>query len=220
MILDYSRTKSFWDGRAASQNGNQKAFNLGTSEEQHQAQILNLMEHIQADDQSAVDLGCGGGRITIPLAKKLKQVVALDFSEKVLEVLKKNLKKQNVGNVTIVQANCFDPLQLPVKAYDLVIISGVFSSLNDPDVTKTILNAKNLMKPGGKLIARESVGVNGRYEIDKFSEELRCNYCAIYRSPREVEKLFIENDFKAKVSKLLYQQRTETGTWFWVFESN
>ena len=218
MILDYSRTKSFWDQRADAHMDPQKAFNLGTSEDQHRIQILNLMEQISGDDQSAVDLGSGGGRIAIALAKRLKQIVAVDFSKRVLEVLEKNLQSRAIVNITTLCANCFDPLPLPRHAYDAVIISGVFSCLNDQDVTKTISNAQNLLRPEGKVIVRESVGMNERYEIDKFSEELQAQYCAIYRTSGAIENSFRENGFSPMVSKLLYQQRKETGTWFWVFK--
>ena len=218
MVLDYHRIKSFWDRRAESQNGALKAFNLGTSEEQHRIQISNLMEQIDENDQSAVDLGCGGGRITIPLAQRLTRVVAVDFAEKVLEILKKNLIGQHISNVTPLCANCFDPLTLESNSYDAAIIFGVFSCLNDQDVLKTVLNAKGLIKLSGKIIVRESVGSQGRYEIDKYSDELESDYCAIYRTPDEIENYFLDNGFKIKLSKPLYQQRQETGTWFWVFE--
>ena len=46
-----------------------------------------------------LDVGCGTGLVTIPLAQKCKHVYAVDASEKVLMSLKLNCKKEKITNV-------------------------------------------------------------------------------------------------------------------------
>lgn len=48
---------------------------------------------------SVLDVGCGEGSITIPLSKKVKKVIALDSSVKMLEYLEKRANGQNITNI-------------------------------------------------------------------------------------------------------------------------
>lgn len=218
MDLDYRRLKKFWDQRASSNEPDLKGFNLGTTLEQHEFQIKTLIEQMEIHDQYVIDLGCGAGRISMLLAQRVKAVTAVDFSDETVNLLRDNLKKNNIKNVVAVKGNCFDLLPVQYGTFDVAIIFGVLLHLNDADVIETILNSKKLLKSDGKVIVRESIGIESRYEIDKFSEELKCDYCAIYRTRNEIEEAFKENGFSVKVTKFLYQQRKETATWFWVFQ--
>jgi ubiquinone/menaquinone biosynthesis C-methylase UbiE len=47
-----------------------------------------------------LDIGCGPGTLAIPLAKKVKQVIAIDFSKQMLEELEKYAKDEGVTNIT------------------------------------------------------------------------------------------------------------------------
>ncbi|MDR1529679.1 MAG: class I SAM-dependent methyltransferase [Burkholderiales bacterium] len=49
-----------------------------------------------------LDVGCGPGTIALPLASKFKEVYALDYSQKMLDVLKMRAKNENIGNVTTI----------------------------------------------------------------------------------------------------------------------
>ncbi len=53
----------------------------------------------------ALDFGCGVGRVTIPLAKRVAQVVALDVSDSMLKETSKNCEEAGLRNVTILKSN-------------------------------------------------------------------------------------------------------------------
>jgi cyclopropane fatty-acyl-phospholipid synthase-like methyltransferase len=46
-----------------------------------------------------LDIGCGPGTLAVPLAKKVKQVIAIDFSEKMLEELEAYAAREEVDNI-------------------------------------------------------------------------------------------------------------------------
>lgn len=48
---------------------------------------------------SVLDVGCGEGSITVPLARKVKKVIGIDSSPKMLEYLKKRADDNNIDNM-------------------------------------------------------------------------------------------------------------------------
>jgi len=50
-------------------------------------------------DEVVLDIGCGPGTLAVPLAKKVKQVIAIDFSEKMLEELETYAAREGVDNI-------------------------------------------------------------------------------------------------------------------------
>jgi SAM-dependent methyltransferase len=218
MQLDYQEIKKFWRSRAKiAAQGGRKAVNLGTTPLQHQKQLQILLKHIGPTDRRFVELGCGTGRITLFLAPWAEEIVAVDFCKPILNVLRQELLRKKIKNVKTFCANAYDKLPVAYGRYDVVLIFGIILHLNDPEWIRTILNAKRLLKPSGKIMVRESVGLPRHFEVDKYSKELRAYYKAIYRTPKHIETTFRKCGLETAISKKLYQQRKETGTWFWVF---
>jgi SAM-dependent methyltransferase len=62
--------------------------------------LLNQLNVAASDN--VLDLGCGPGTLTIPLAKKAKQVTAVDSSVGMLEVLKESAEKEKLQNIVCV----------------------------------------------------------------------------------------------------------------------
>lgn len=51
-------------------------------------------------EDSVLDIGCGIGRLTVPVAERVKKVTAVDVADKMLELCKENVKKAGLENVT------------------------------------------------------------------------------------------------------------------------
>ncbi len=98
VLLSTTRTESlsgsYWDKRAADFNENAARMNSLTK---LQLNSLHLLP-----DYTVLDIGAGNGRITIPVAKRVKQVTAVDFSAKMLAILKANAEKENVNNISYI----------------------------------------------------------------------------------------------------------------------
>lgn len=50
-------------------------------------------------DDTVLDVGCGEGSVTIPLAKRVKKVIGLDSSPKMLEYLEKRANDNDINNI-------------------------------------------------------------------------------------------------------------------------
>ena len=51
------------------------------------------------ENYTVLDVGCGEGSVTVPLARKVKSVIGLDSSPKMLEYLEKRAKDNDIKNI-------------------------------------------------------------------------------------------------------------------------
>ncbi|MDD3835646.1 MAG: class I SAM-dependent methyltransferase [Sulfurimonas sp.] len=51
-------------------------------------------------DDTVLDIGCGPGTLAIPLAKMVKEVIAIDFSAQMLQELQAYAKREGITNIT------------------------------------------------------------------------------------------------------------------------
>ena len=51
------------------------------------------------EDDTVLDVGCGEGSVTIPIAKRVKKVIGVDSSPKMLEYLEKRANENNISNI-------------------------------------------------------------------------------------------------------------------------
>lgn len=57
------------------------------------------------ESDTVLDVGCGIGRLTVPIAKKVSKVTALDIADEMLHVCKKNVEEAGLENVTIINSD-------------------------------------------------------------------------------------------------------------------
>jgi len=74
-------------------------------------------------EDSVLDLGCGEGSVTIPIAKKVAKLTAIDSSEKMLELLKEKCEKKEIANVDIIQGKLEEVKVKDIGNYDVVLFS-------------------------------------------------------------------------------------------------
>lgn len=84
---------------------------------------------ISIDTAKILDVGCGGGLISLPLAHLSKNVTAIDASEKNIEVAKIQAKKQSV-KIKLLNATTSEMLRKRAK-YDVVISLEVIEHVAD-----------------------------------------------------------------------------------------
>ena len=92
--------------------------------ESGQLHITNVLAEIEkhfgpVSKASALDFGCGVGRLLIPLSKEFGHVTGLDVSKPMLEEAAKNLAEKRIGNVDILESD--DNLsKLGDKTFDFI----------------------------------------------------------------------------------------------------
>ena len=102
-------------------------------------------------DGPVLELGCGTGRVAIPMALSGARVIGIDSSTAMLERARKKAYQTDASNLTLVQADIRD-FELEEK-FSLVVIPfrGFLSLLSVEDELLTLSNIKRHLEPGGKL---------------------------------------------------------------------
>ena len=104
-----------------------------------------------------IELGCGTGRVSIPIAESGVEIVGLDLSEAMLEVARRKTEKLkkpkdyltfhtgDMRNFTLYKS---------YELFNLAIIPfrGFLSLLTVEDEISTLMNIRRHLVPGGKLI--------------------------------------------------------------------
>ena len=109
-------------------------------------------------DETALDLGCGSGRLTEFLLRRLPQgrVLAIDRSANMLEAAREHLEPEFGGRVEYIQKS-LDALDLREIAA-LAFSNAAFHWVPDhPRLFRAVFNA---LKPGGWLVAQCGAGPN------------------------------------------------------------
>src|SRR3989344_7478582 len=81
---------------------------------------------------SILDLGAGMGRISIPLARVVRKVVALDQSYLRMKFLKMRAEKEGLKNVEVFVGDIFDE-PFPSESFDLIVMNGLLEWIGVTD---------------------------------------------------------------------------------------
>ena len=103
----------------------------------------------------AADIGAGSGYYTVRMARKLGptgKVFATDIQAGMLDILKRRMTADGIGNVVPVLGAPDDP-RLPAGAIDLALMVDVYHELASPQVFMRRL--REALKPDGRLVLIE-----------------------------------------------------------------
>jgi len=65
--------------------------------------VLETLEELSRTEDTWLDIGAGGGRYALPLARRVRQVVAVDPSAAMLDVLREGMREHAIPNIRVVQ---------------------------------------------------------------------------------------------------------------------
>ncbi|MDD0823659.1 methyltransferase domain-containing protein [Mannheimia sp. AT1] len=127
------KTASEWDSKAEKM----QATDFDRSDDYIQA-FISKMDLV--GNESLLDVGCGGGAISLAVADKVKQIYALDHSPKMLELVRTRANLQNIHNIQpLVLAWEDDWSQVPEVD---ICVSSRSSMVPDLELALAKLNAK------------------------------------------------------------------------------
>jgi 2-polyprenyl-3-methyl-5-hydroxy-6-metoxy-1,4-benzoquinol methylase len=115
-------------------------------------QIARLADEIEVrtgcslEARSALDFGCGRGRLAIPLAARCKHVYGLDIRPAILRQAAHNAERQKVDNVEWIEAARLPELN---GRYDMVLSFHVFQHIPPREGERILTTLLAGMRPGG-----------------------------------------------------------------------
>ena len=117
-----------------------------------------IIEHLGLEPAMVVlDAGCGPGRLTIPVARRVGdrgRVVALDIQEGMLSRLKGKAQAEGLSNIEFLQAGLGQGA-LGGERFDRVILVMVLGEI--PNRASALAEIAGALKPGGVLSITEAV---------------------------------------------------------------
>jgi SAM-dependent methyltransferase len=120
------------------------------SGEAHVEAVLRLVrDHLVPDfaPRRVLDIGCGVGRLTIPLARRAREVVGVDVSSGMLEEARRTCDRLGVTNVALVQSG--DALAGVGGPFDFVHSFIVFQHISPRRGEAIVRRAIELLDDGG-----------------------------------------------------------------------
>ena len=100
---------------------------------------------------TVVDLGCGAGFLSLPLAYVVAEVIAVDASPQMIEELIAQASKVRLSNVQPVVAD-LATFDLPRQSVDVVVSNYALHHLTDKQKTELLRRAYAWLRPGGRLV--------------------------------------------------------------------
>ena len=102
-------------------------------------------------DDRVVDLGAGTGLLTLSLAPRVRELVAVDISERMLERLDDMAAADGVHNIEPLHAD-LRRLPLEDESATLVVSNYAFHHLDDAGKELALSEARRILRPGGRLV--------------------------------------------------------------------
>lgn len=132
----------FWDNHA-EKYAKQKIADPSTYEKK-----LALTQRYLTKDASVLEYGCGTGSTALLHAPHVKDMLAIDYSQKMIEIAQHKLQDSDVSNLEFRQGTLFD---LPAEeSFDAIMGLNVLHLMRDMDAA--IERSYALLKPGGVFV--------------------------------------------------------------------
>lgn len=102
-----------------------------------------------AQTAEVVDLCCGDGLFTIPLARMVRHVVGIDLDPAMLALAQSRALTEGLTNCTFLPGNAYDLQKLMPSRVDYVLIANTFHGV--PDKARLVRAVAAVLKPGGRF---------------------------------------------------------------------
>lgn len=239
--IDETSIKNFYESRAIEKvdididapvvlcgdKKKDKIYEWTKFEVENRLKLLNLDQ-----DSRVLELGCGTGSISKFIVNKVKEYIGVDYVKEFIDIINAREDIDTGEKIHFLNLSFDDiiknPNILPTenKFNRFIISGGVFMYINDEILEYGLNRLVNLLDEECIVYISEPISINERLTLDKFySENLECEYSAIYRTCNEYDKLFeafYKENFKLKLNEEFFYNdiklQKETKQWMFLLE--
>jgi SAM-dependent methyltransferase len=177
VTYDPGKAESFWSARVKSTDELAAVLSYSLPKEinqsYHQWEITTVLHCLQnLAGKRVLDLACGVGRVTVPLAQQGALVTAADNSLEMLSRCRNNVAKAELsGNVQFEQVNA-TALHFADESFDVVVCLGLLEHLPPDARQQAVLQIARVTRPGGSVVLIVNNGASAflnkeqRYQMD------------------------------------------------------
>jgi SAM-dependent methyltransferase len=150
-----------------------------TSATHSQGEDLTRLAALMAGQGGArvLDLGCGGGHAAFAVAAHVKDVVAYDLSQDMLDAVAAEAPRRGLGNIAT-RRGAVEHLPFPDAEFDIVITR--FSAHHWGDLGAALKEARRVIRPSGRAVFIDAVSP-GAPLLDTFFQAIE-----LFRDPSHV----------------------------------
>ena len=165
--LAVARQRKLWTKRASSWGRD------GSADLRSVADAV--LRHVWCRPVSDVlDIGCGSGALSLPLARRGALVLAVDVSVAMTTALRAEADANGLDNLSTMAVPA-EALELRRESFDAIVSNYVLHHLRDEDKASLVRSAAVWLRPGGRLVIGDMMfgrGVTARDRriiVDKLS---------------------------------------------------
>jgi phosphatidylethanolamine/phosphatidyl-N-methylethanolamine N-methyltransferase len=112
--------------------------------------MVELTESELQGTGDVLEVAAGTGLVTLPLARVARRVVATDYAQSMIDVLRQRIHDAGLTNVECSQRNIHE-LGFPPASFDAIVCANVLHLV--PDLPGALAALRAVLRPGGKLVA-------------------------------------------------------------------
>jgi ubiquinone/menaquinone biosynthesis C-methylase UbiE len=151
--------RTLWSGRAKRWD------------EQGSVQLGKVVDEVLARcpvaaEAVVLDLGCGSGQVTMPLARDAARVLAVDVNAEAIKMLEERARSEGISNIQGL-AQPIETLELEPESVDLVVSNYALHHLRDPDKEDALCRVYRWLRPGGRLVVGDMMFGRGGDRRDR-----------------------------------------------------
>lgn len=154
---------------------------LGTGEED-----VELLTRTSADylgrgfqPQRALDFGCGVGRLTIALARRVPHVVGCDIAPAMRELAAQQARDAGLSNISFISGE--ELSELPPRSFDFITSLLVFQHIPRGSGERLLIDLLRLLAPGGVAAIHFTFRRPGG-SLRRFARSVRARVPLIHRT--------------------------------------
>ncbi len=111
--------------------------------------VLELTASGVSGADTVLEVAAGTGLMTAAIAPRVRQVVATDYADNMLAILRDRMKSAGISNVETAHRDIY-ALGYPSDSFDVVVAGNVLHLV--PDLERALAALCQVLRPGGKLI--------------------------------------------------------------------